>query len=296
MAGIQSANLAQQRNIYKQDSAWPCEDHGASNGLSDQCFGTLRSRHPRGTPPTPSTTLAGACTINRNFAKYIVPQSCEKNIMSESKENDGPESLYSLGYTALDEWDYKPIIYKLDHTQPWIDMGDSFYYGSLALVKGVVNGTLNEDIEGVAGVYLFRHYLELALKWIVLRARFVAAMDENAAKEEVQRVAKIHDLSALWRSVIEEAKPRIGSWEDYDSVFVEKCIVEFDAVDNQGFAFRYPGHGGEACRFDYRWLLEAMEHIQQVLHGLGIYLAETYAELTEYEGYLESEYGSDMYY
>jgi hypothetical protein len=30
------------------------------------------------------------------------------------------ESLSDLGYTAFEKWEYKPIIYKLEHRQPWI--------------------------------------------------------------------------------------------------------------------------------------------------------------------------------
>ena len=39
----------------------------------------------------------------------------------------------------------------------------------------------------------------------------------------------------------------------------EKVIAEFDAVDQKGFAFRYPQQGGENCRFDFPWLFKAME-------------------------------------
>ena len=71
--------------------------------------------------------------------------------------------------------------------------------------------------------------------------------------------------------------------------------LKFDAVHQKGFAFRYSGLGGEFCLFDFPTLLRQMEHIQQVLGGIETYLIETYAQNKEYEAYLESEFGSDMY-
>jgi len=89
------------------------------------------------------------------------------------KEEEKPESMSDFGYTAFEKWEYKPIIYKLDHDQSWIDLTQSYYRGAYALIEGVVNGTLREEVEGISGVFLFRHYLELVLKLIVLRGRWL---------------------------------------------------------------------------------------------------------------------------
>ena len=54
----------------------------------------------------------------------------------------------------------------------WIDIAESFYRASLILVEGVAADRLNEDTEGIAAAFLFRHYLELSLKNIILAGRF----------------------------------------------------------------------------------------------------------------------------
>jgi hypothetical protein len=200
-------------------------------------------------------------------------------------------------YTGFEHWEYKPIIYKSEHQQSWRSMTESFYRASEFLVKAVVGREANEDIEGVAAVYLFRHHLELVLKGIVLHGRWIKPTGENAARDEVQKVKNIHELTILWQWVLEDAKPKIdpGHWENYHTEFVEHCIAEFDAVHQKGLAFRYSGLGGECCLFDFPTLLKQMEHIQQVLGGIEIYLIETYAQNEEYEAYLESEFRSDMY-
>ncbi len=218
--------------------------------------------------------------------------------MADEGKTETPKSMSDFHYTTFENWEYKPIIYKLDTDQSWIDMAQSFYRGSRALIEGVVKGTLHEDIEGVAGVFLFRHYLELVLKRIVLRGRWLKQEDENAAREDVKEVGNIHELGVLWHWVLEDAKPKIAedTWRNYDIQFVEKCIAEFDAVDKKGFAFRYPGQGGEYCRFDYEWLWFAMEHIEQILDNMVTYLIELYSQNAEYDDILQSEYGSDLYY
>jgi hypothetical protein len=175
-------------------------------------------------------------------------------------------------------------------------MGDSFYRAGFHLIEGVAGNVLREDIEGVAAVYLFRHYLELALKEIVFRGRYLKTGDELADPEEVKKVANIHDLEVLWKWVLEDAKPKIldKHWDNYDIAFVEDCVREFDAVDKKGFAFRYARHGSERCYFDFGMMLLCMDHIRQVLDGIIAYLVETYHEIGEWLAYLESQYGGDL--
>jgi len=203
---------------------------------------------------------------------------------------------HTFKYTAFDKWEYQQVIYKTERKQSWRDVADSFYQAALLLVTGVVNGELRDDIEGLAAVFLCRHYLELILKTIVLNSRWLVRVDQNT-REEVQEVKRIHSLRELWRGVLKDAKPKLadGHWQNYDTAFVEACIVEFDVVDKKGFAFRYAGQGGEFCLFDFRGLLRSMEHIQQVLGGINTYLVEAYSQNAAYEEILESEFGGDMY-
>lgn len=197
------------------------------------------------------------------------------------------------GYTAHEKWEYRQLIYKEDYEQPWIDLAVSFYRGAYALIDGVVNGHLLEDVEGVAGVFMFRHFLELILKQIVLRGRLLETEDHNAAWDQVKRVANEHKLSILWKWVQQDARPKMKAeaWDGYDVLFAEKIIAEFDAVDPKGFAFRYHGQGGQNCKFSYAAFLVAMEHARQSLDGILGYLTETYGENAEWEDILRSEAG-----
>jgi hypothetical protein len=217
--------------------------------------------------------------------------------MAEEEIPEKTESVSDHGYTAFEHHEYVSLIHvSKDQEKSWLDMGQSFYRASLHLVEGVASGALNEDIEGIAAIYLFRHYLELALKQIVNRGRHLKDADgELANPEDIKAVAKIHDLAVLWKWVLEDAKPKLSQedWDNYDVAFVEQCVKEFDEADRTGFAFRYAGLGGERCNFDFQRLVASMEHVEQVLDGIITYLEEGYQQSLDYLADLETEYGSD---
>ena len=198
------------------------------------------------------------------------------------------------GYTAFEPWRYANIIHKSEHRQRWRSLTDSFFYASEILVHQIAADRDGRDREGLAAIFLFRHYLELMLKSIILNGRWLERANKNAAKKP-EPVKRIHQLSKLWEGVLQDARPKIpdDSWGRYDIAFIELCIAEFDAVDQRGFSFRYAGEEGDFCLFDYRTLARVMDHIRQILEGIDTCLAEGYAENKEYESYLLSELGPE---
>lgn len=132
---------------------------------------------------------------------------------------------------------------------------------------------------------MFRHYLELALKKIIMRGRFLVNHDKNAAWEDVKEVRRKHELADLWQLVLAESQPKIdaGTWKSYDISFVEKCIAEFHGRDEKSFAFRYPRQGSERYEYDFAYFRLAMEHVYQVLENITTYLIELHRENDEWE-------------
>src|SRR5712692_1295542 len=135
-----------------------------------------------------------------------------------------PESLSDYGYTAFEKWEYRQIIYPTDHEQSWRDMGDSYFRACRPLVAALAAGKLNEDVEGTAAIFLFRHYLELMLKRIVLAGRLLISENGIAIKDEVRKVANIHDLAKIWEWVLADAKPKLKEWDNFDIASVEQCV------------------------------------------------------------------------
>lgn len=83
-------------------------------------------------------------------------------------------------------------------------------------------------------VFLYRHYIELQLKYILF-------MYGKRAKQEADWVH--HDLDVLWpkvRRVIEHfnRKPSLKNAEALNAV--ETCVAEFAKIDPKSFSFRYP--------------------------------------------------------
>lgn len=165
--------------------------------------------------------------------------------MSESSNADSVE----MGeYSAFEKWEYKHVFFEeTENPKTWIRHSESFYRAAHILIKGVAERRMNEDEEGIAGLFLFRHYLELALKRIVVSGKWLTVGGNNAALSEVPRVGNIHQLAELWGLVLSNAKPKIPEevWNNYDIGFVEQCITEFNGVDRKSFTFRYPGQGAE---------------------------------------------------
>jgi len=189
-----------------------------------------------------------------------------------------------LNYNAFEMWEYEPFFYVGEHAKPWISFKESFYRAGEVIIKNLAAGHGFPDLEGVAAVFLFRHYLELALKTLVMRGRFLERADKNAVIENVKQVKRIHDLAELWQLALADAKPKILEyWDSYDIPFVEKCIAEFHAHDEKGFALRYPREGGEHFDYDFGCFDKAMEHVYQVLEGLTGCLTECYRQNNEWE-------------
>lgn len=199
-------------------------------------------------------------------------------------------------YTAFQEWRYDRVFYEEEHPKLWLDLAESFYRSAAMLIAATAERKVNEEVEGIAGVFLFRHYLELALKHIIVAGRWVKGEGENAAREEVTQVKRIHNLGELWGLVLQDARAKIRDevWQGYDTQFVERCILEFERIDPRGFAFRYAGHGVEKLNVNFVWLGEIMDHVYQVLEGIRTYLEEMYHQNEEYKAYLQAEYDANV--
>jgi hypothetical protein len=200
------------------------------------------------------------------------------------------QELIENRYTAFESWPYKQIIYVQPYEQSWINFTESFYFAAEKIIDGVASGALRPDVEGVAGVFCFRHYLELALKGIIMSGRWLRTREQNAFREEVTKVRNIHDLSQLWQFVVEDAKPKIdqSDWGNYDIPYVEACIKEFDERDKRGFAFRYRDQGGERYAYNFKFFRLSMRHIRHVLFGVWTYLEEAYHQNAEWQAELRS--------
>ena len=182
---------------------------------------------------------------------------------------------------------------------------DAYFRSAKKIVLGVVNGELMPAIHGVAGVFMFRHYLELAMKYVVFHARWLKHEKQNAENAEIQDLYKNHSLMAWWNSVKGETKGKLPQkeWDSLDTDFVEACVTEFESVDpDPGWRFRY--HGSQfgvdkrpehervpvvnTLHTNFEALLAQMDHVHDVLNAIDVYLIETHGQNAEWEAEMNS--------
>ena len=122
--------------------------------------------------------------------------------------------------------------------EPWrVDASwrDAYFRGSKEIIQGVVERRPMPAIHGIAGVFMFRHYMELAMKYTVFHARWLVSENKSAVWD---------DVKDLHRSLKGETKGKIpkGEWDALDVAFVEDCVKNFEGADpDPGWRFRYHG-------------------------------------------------------
>lgn len=57
---------------------------------------------------------------------------------------------------------------------------------------------------------LFRHYVELELKYILFHTRWLSDKDTNATKADIEAIDPIHYLDKLWKDVKDETPAKLG--------------------------------------------------------------------------------------
>lgn len=170
--------------------------------------------------------------------------------------------------------------------------GTAYYESARQLASGVLKGHCEAEGEGVVGVFLFRHYLEISLKTIIFHSRFITEAQTEAAWNEIEAIRCNHKLDGLWYILKEEVRPKvpIEEWERIDVAFVDKCVAHFHSIDPAGTRFRYPtrfGFGSDPqgtrvvplLKVDFAALLSVMAHIKDIFDYLDARMLKNYAEI-----------------
>jgi hypothetical protein len=144
-------------------------------------------------------------------------------------------------------------------------------------------------------VFNFRHYLELALKHLIIKTRQLADIPPEFDSR--------HDLRDLWK----ECRPLIEqAWADepWDSKQLDTIGTKIDvlgAVDERSFAFRYPKDSGGASyipadliRFNLRYFAEQVNDLAERLDSI-IEATVVHLEIKdEMEGDFRQEMETDL--
>lgn len=105
-----------------------------------------------------------------------------------------------------------------------------------------------------AVVFLYRQYLELRLKEIIL-------LGSQLYSPQPQGFPRHHKIAELWshaRPFLERLAPN-GPHDDLDAV--EACVNEFSALDPKGIAFRYPVDLTGNRTLSQDWMVINLRHL-----------------------------------
>ena len=178
------------------------------------------------------------------------------------------------------KWKYSPMFQVPKGTFKIGAIWDQAYLETAQyVIKGVVTGELNPYVHGVTGVFLFRHYVELELKYVLFHSRWLKDKGTNATKEEIDAIDQHHYLDKLWKLVKEETPKKIGedTWKGFDIAFIDAVVRDLNKVDPGSFGFRYNGkvfgkdEQAEELRIDYEAILDQVQHVYNVLHSMKVF-------------------------
>jgi hypothetical protein len=185
---------------------------------------------------------------------------------------------------------YTPLFLNPDgHMVSWLIV--DYYAAARSIVERILqretlDGEILDDIEGRAALFLFRHYLELALKDVVFNLRRLKTKRDNLPQEEWGKWPSGHNLNVLWDEIKMQFPQKMGQkwWDSLDTQFAEKCVTEFHDIDPSSERFRYQREKtrvrDQSKHLDVSWtsLLCVIEHASEVLEMMGGDVEATYNE------------------
>lgn len=153
-------------------------------------------------------------------------------VLAVQRENDDEVVWPAPGqvlFAAADGYDHAWV-----HGAGWYDYREGFLNGARALLNAAVEGDpVDGDRLAFPVVFLYRHYLELAMKAFIRdNAGYVA----GASAEFEQN----HDLPSLWKSCRQIIE---GWWPGRNSAALNaigRQIGQLAQIDPKSMAFRYP--------------------------------------------------------
>jgi hypothetical protein len=126
-------------------------------------------------------------------------------------------------------------------------------------------------------LFLYRQFVELELKWIILRRSDV----DRSKKIAILHDKKAHNLRWLWRKARPVIEKDATLDEQKDVSIVEDYIEQFHVLDETSFSFRYPitkdldGILNKERRINLPNLRQRMDELYHFFMGLDAKLSST---------------------
>ena len=172
------------------------------------------------------------------------------------------------------DWIFNACLnYLPDHLHTYIV---GYKHAADILVEYVCENQSDQDILVYPIAFLYRHHLELQLKFIISKGSILLGEDKQPPATH-----KLDDLWEKCKAIIEKLSPEDGP----DLAEIENIIDELTKFDPYSTAFRYPKNKqGKSSlygvnRINLRLLSEIIEKVSIPLDGVITYIVECLQEI-----------------
>lgn len=190
-----------------------------------------------------------------------------------------PTQLTTLSLTDLPNGTY-PAAEIVTGSRGWYRYATAYKEAADSLV-GTMDTTYRRNMFGPPMLFLYRHSIELHLKSLLLEA--------GELLDDPQTIERRHYLWRLWTSV-RTMLLRIDNREDEWLLRADDIIKQFDELDRESFAFRYPVRPDGAPSLSDEMLIDPAV-VSQIMAELHILLNGASAQIDAYQGYKQDGYG-----
>jgi hypothetical protein len=143
-----------------------------------------------------------------------------------------------------------------------------------------------DDTLVLPALFLYRHYLELQLKWLIRRAASLLRITDDFKPH--------HDLARQWEDcklLLAQAIPQEYSASEHEVSHVGRIIKEMAKIDPDSYAFRYPENKRRSPALPSSFSHVTMRNVREVMEKVDIRLSGD-AECLEARAEFLSEYES----
>lgn len=209
-----------------------------------------------------------------------------------------------LEYKPLFKWEDKDVnvyIHKYKIYQWDLYAIDYKYAADLAIDQGTKKHSLDikyhnfyhtVDVIVWPAIFLYRQYLELRLKAIMIRGNMLKLCEEcTYPDEEYMKFNATHEISKLWtdcRAIIEQQE--LDSDDLIELRMMDKYIDEFSKFDENSFKSRYPANKPTSKKDSKPWEFEkqqfSLSNLKKVMDSIYSYLEDKNSNL---DGAIEYE-------
>lgn len=140
-----------------------------------------------------------------------------------------PDASQSI-FTPMTDWENNAEIQS--SAGDWYAYITGFKEAAYTLTKHVINTKIHQELLIFPIFFLYRHYIELQIKYII--------HEGEKLLDQYPKIQKLHNLKKLWRICTQIIITAFPDTDKKDIDNVSRIIDEIESIDPESITFRYP--------------------------------------------------------